>query len=128
MFLTFIFLLQVWFQNRRARLRRQKKKDQCRSPSYEELSPPSSVDSSSSSLEPSSPQQCPWATYASTPTAQDLKIPTVPTPPSSPCKEACCSPPAICLSFYAYNDLSLFKFVSEASAFLDHDEEILIVS
>jgi hypothetical protein len=111
-----LFLFQVWFQNRRARLRRQKKKNQCtefgKSPSYEESSPSSSMSSSPSSSEPPSPQLCPWATYTPPPTpAIEMVIPTVPTPPSSPCKESCCSPPTICFESFAFDDLSSRSFL-----------------
>ena len=113
--------LQVWFQNRRARFRRQEKEGHRRSPSYEESSPSSSVASHSSSSsgmsDPSSPQQCPWATYQQTPSASNLKIPTVPTPPSSPCKEVCCCPSAISLYSSEFSNLSIYNHFSATSSF-----------
>ncbi|XP_072035420.1 uncharacterized protein [Amphiura filiformis] len=112
--------IQIWFQNRRARHKRGQKVKKSdgsrllrRSPSYEEFSPSSSTSSSRpSSVEPPSPDTCPWSTCSESPSSSHLKIPTVPSPPSSRCREACCSPPTIRLSppSFKFDNLTTFSF------------------
>lgn len=114
---SFVFL-QVWFQNRRSRLRREMKAIASRSihqrsPSYEEFSPTDSASSSRpSSTEPVSPEYCQWSSYSTVQSSSPVNIPSVPSPPRGRCREPCCSPPPIALSptYFNFNNLATCNF------------------